>query len=92
MPLHEEPHRRTFGSGGTGADDPLQYNQRDADWAGSKYQRGFHSEGAGGGGGAFRPSPRPAEPAARSLFADSCCAYKRRGRRPLVALVLRPAP
>ena len=26
--------------GGMGADDPLQYNQQDADWAGPKYQRG----------------------------------------------------
>ena len=69
--LHEE-HRRTFGRGGMGADDPLQYNQHDADWSGSKYQRGFHSEGiGGGGGGGFPPIERSAEPAARSLFADS---------------------
>ena len=64
--LHEE-HRRTFGRGG--ADDPLRYNQQDADWAGSKYQRGFHSEG-------FPPIAGPAEPAARSLFADNAFSAK----------------
>ena len=68
--LHEE-HRRTFGRGGMGADDPLQYNQEDADWAGSKYQRGFHSEGPGLGGGGFPPISGTADPPARSLFADS---------------------
>ena len=67
--LHEE-HRRTFGRG-TGADAPLQYNQDDADWAGSKYQRGFHSEGPGLSGGGFPPIAGPAEPPARSLFADN---------------------
>ena len=68
--LHEE-HRRTFGRGGMTADDPLQYNQQDADWAGSKYQRGFHSEGPGLSGGGFPPISGPADPPARSLFADS---------------------
>jgi len=84
--LHEE-RRRTFGRGGMddgyfgtrggGADDPLQYNQDDADWAGSKYQRGF--EGIGGGGGGFPPIERSAEPPARSLFADSGNAYSGEG-------------
>ena len=84
--LHEE-HRRTFGRGGMGrddgyfgtrpgvgggADDPLQYNQDDADWTGSKYQRGFHSEG-------FPPISGTAEPPARSLFADSGNAYSGEG-------------
>ena len=76
--LHEE-HRRTFGRGGMGADDPFQYNQQDADWAGSKYQRGFHSEGPGLGGGGFPPISGPAEPPARSLFADSGNAYSGEG-------------
>jgi hypothetical protein len=87
--LHEE-RRRTFGRGGTdggyfgtraggGADDALQYNQDDADWAGSKYQRGFHSEGPGLSGGGFPPISGSAEPPARSLFADSGNAYSGEG-------------
>ena len=86
--LHEE-RRRTFGRGGMdggyfgssggGADDALQYNQDDADWAGSKYQRGFHSEGPGLSGGGFPPISGSAEPPARSLFADSGNAYSGEG-------------
>ena len=86
--LHEE-RRRTFGRGGMddgyfgarggGADDALQYNQDDADWAGSKYQRGFHSEGPGLSGGGFPPISGSAEPPTRSLFADSGNAYSGEG-------------
>ena len=62
-----------------GADAPLQYNQQDADWAGSKYQRGFHSEGPGLSGGVFPPISGSAEPPVRSLFADSGNAYSGEG-------------